>query len=795
MKPSTPPGAPVAETYRTPYLAAAVAMAAVWALYAFTLAPTTWFWDTSEYIATANILGIPHPPGNPLFVVLARAWSVLLSPVVDTVAVRINLFSATMGALAHGAWFLLAHRIMSYLSPSRTVRLLGAAAAVLVSAAAFTVWNQSNVNEKVYTVSLFTMALISWLTFRWRDRLGEGKDDNLLLLIAYILALSVGNHLMAFLVAPALLVFILMVAPRTVLNWRLYAGAVVVGVLGLSVHLFLPIRAELDPLINEADPTCETIGSAVVSVVTMGRAGCEDLSAALSRQQYDKPSVLDSPVQRDMPRDIGLLAAQAGNYVQYFDWQWGRSVAGNLSAFGGARPMVTLLFVFLGLFGAYRNYQRDRPSFAFMAVLFLTLSAGLVFYLNFKYGFSYPVPGSVEIREVRERDYFFIVSFSVWGLWAGMGVVAAWRWLTDELAARGLARPQVLAAPVLLVALLPLLLNWSWASRHGDTSARDWAYNLLNSVEPYGVLFTNGDNDTFPLWYAQEVEEVRRDVTVIVMSYLNTPWYVRQLRDLTTPCEPGQDPLEDPTRILCQRPFQPENAPELYAQRMLPTDAPGVSPEDIPPGRRAPLKTILPFTDEQVQELAGTPPFYMDSAQPFQAGNIETLLSPGDAYTGTVIPSDLFLAAIIRQAIGDRPIYFAMTTQAHNELALRPYLIRHGLALKLHNGPVQTDTATGIVPIPQNNQLAGLLGPYIDLPRTEELMSGVFRHGPGFPEEWDHWVDAASEQIPAYYGYTHWGMALVYDMLGRTEDADRHMELGEQFIRLGELRAVAGQAQ
>lgn len=88
--------------YRPPYLAAGLATLAVFALYAITLAPTTQFWDTSEYIATAHILGIPHPPGNPLFVVLARAWELLLAPTGLSIAVRINLFSAAMSALAHG---------------------------------------------------------------------------------------------------------------------------------------------------------------------------------------------------------------------------------------------------------------------------------------------------------------------------------------------------------------------------------------------------------------------------------------------------------------------------------------------------------------------------------------------------------------------------------------------------------------------------------------------------------------------------------------------------------------------
>ena len=127
-----------AEVYRPPYLAAGIATAVVWLLYAITLSRTTAFWDTSEYIATAHMFGIPHPPGNPLFVVLARAWELLLAPTGLSVAIRINLFSATMSALAHGFWFLLAHRVLAFFSTDRVFRLAGAAAAVTLSATAFT---------------------------------------------------------------------------------------------------------------------------------------------------------------------------------------------------------------------------------------------------------------------------------------------------------------------------------------------------------------------------------------------------------------------------------------------------------------------------------------------------------------------------------------------------------------------------------------------------------------------------------------------------------------------------------
>ena len=214
--------------------------------------------------------------------------------------------------------------------------------------------------------------------------------------------------------------------------------------------------------------------------------------------------------------------------------------------------------------GALRDaehYRRDKASWAYLASLFAVLSAGLVYYLNFKYGYSIPdnpIPDR-ELHEVRERDYFFVVGFSVWGLLAGTGIAALWQRL-----ARASGRSLAFGAPVLGLALIPVFLNFDRASRGNDYAARDWGYNLLMSVEPYGLLFTNGDNDTFPLWYLQEVEGIRRDVTVAVVSYLNTHWYVKQLRELTRPCAPGEDPEAEPTRILCQRPYTAENTDAMY---------------------------------------------------------------------------------------------------------------------------------------------------------------------------------------------------------------------------------------
>ena len=675
-----------------PYGAAAAAALGAFVLYAVTLAPTTAFWDTSEYIATAHLLGIPHPPGNPLFVVLAKVWSLLLAPSGLPVAVRINLLAAATSAGATGFLYLVAHRVLQGFFEDHRYALIGAAASAVIGATAFTVWNQSNVNEKVYTVSVLVIAAVSWLAIRWRDRRHESGAQRLLLWAGFLLVLGSTNHMMSVLPAPALLVMVLISGPAVLFRKELVLRAAALVVLGLSFNFVLPIRASLDPVINEGEPTCEAFADAATAIYSNGRAGCLALGATLTREQYQTPPV----TERKAP-----FWAQTQMYLQYFEWQWARG----LDPRGAPAPIrlpFALLFFGLGATGLWAAWRSDRAIFTYLAVLTATLTVGLVIYLNFRFGYSLsPEITDSGQHEVRERDYFFIAGFLVWGSLAGIGL--AWTWHTLAGVFEG-ARRYAVIAPVLLIALIPLVLNWSWASRAGDYAARDWAYDLLMSVEPYGVLFTNGDNDTFPLWYMQEVEGVRPDVTVIVGQYLHTTWYVKQ--------------LQRHTRAESQRRFDPGLVPGLYEDRSLPA------------------KPIVSLTLEQ-----------MDQVGAVRLQEDLTIVFPELAVTypaGTVLDRSHQLAlSIIHDSIGDRPIFFSAAGGMLNDLGLGQWGVRHGLVTKLEVRKVE-EANEGLV---QGSAEYG--ADWFDLERSLRLYSEVYSYR-GIRGR-QIWQDRSTLDIPMQY--------------------------------------------
>ncbi len=709
---------------------AAAAALAVFVLYLVTLAPTTAMWDTSEYIAAVKVLGLPHPPGNPLFVLLGHAFGLLPIPV--TYAARINMFVALLDALAAGVWFLVTERILSHWLARRWQRTAGALVAVVVGATSFTVWNQSVAAEKVYAVNLLGIALVSWIMLRWLDAPDAPRAPRLLVLVAFIVGLGYANHPAGFLVIPAVGVAVLVRRPRTLLRWRLMLACLGALLLGLTPFAFEPIRAAHFPPLNEGEPTgCVTKfeWSCTFSELTATR-----LYDNIQRTQYAKPSVVDR--QAPLPAQLGLLWT-------YFKWQWLRDAYGEHAA---AQSALAIAFLLLGLAGAREHWRRDRRSFWYFATLMFTLTIALVYYLNFRYSWGQaPELGRSVAREPRERDYFFVWTFSAWSVWTALGIVWLWeavaRLVTRPSSGEGRAtmselppeRSWMIAAPVLAIALIPLFTNASQASRRGETFTRDWAVDLLNSVEPYGVLITNGDNDTFPLWYAQDVEGVRRDVIVAVITYVEMDWFVRQ---------------------MIRRPvyeYDAARGPSVYRDREWPR----------PSG--PPLRMTLAQADSLPEVVA------LKEPQRFVHGDLVATVGPGYISRGQIV-----VLRMIQDAFPGRPIYFSAGSYAQT-LGLEPYLLTQGMVQKLM--PDSVKAGPGILPTPSG---------YFDVARTEALWDSVYTAPAALIRQGD-WVDRPSAGIAFGYAITGEMLAQAFDQRGDTTKADGVMHTVDAMVKAARL--------
>jgi hypothetical protein len=364
------------------------------------------------------------------------------------------------------------------------------------------------------------------------DRAGraetERESNRWLWLTGYLMLLAVPLHLIALVVAPVAIVmatwgavprwrhgvmlagvFLMAMGVGRMSLWMVVAGAVVttaahprdglamllIGALAASALGFMYLRARFDPAINQGDAATWR--------------GFVDMVA---RRQYDV-----SPL---WPRKAPLWV-QLGNLLQYADWQtalsFGPTVLPSIP-----RTVVTVLFMALGFHGARAHLERDRRTFAAIATLLACGSLGVLVYLNLRAGPSigYGILAEDTPRVARERDYFYLFAFWAWGIWAGIGAARV---------AQQLSRPPWAGA---LIACLPLVTNWRAVTRRADPEARlplAFAAELLESTPPNGVLFVVGDNDSYPLWYAQQVRAVRRDVTVVTIPLLPTDWYRGQL--------------------------------------------------------------------------------------------------------------------------------------------------------------------------------------------------------------------------------------------------------------------------
>ncbi|MEW5873958.1 MAG: DUF2723 domain-containing protein [Candidatus Zixiibacteriota bacterium] len=591
-------------------------------VYAMTVAPTLSYWDCGEFIACSYILGIPHPPGTPLYVVIGRLFSML--PSAGDIALRVNVVSVISSALAAGiAFFLVARLVRGALLNGRdegmelwqgVVALGAGVSGALFMAFSATHWNNA-VEAEVYGPSMFLILVISWLAIRFSEKHESPGATRYLVGIAYLLMLSLGIHMTVFLIAPVVFLLLVYVSQPLRRDWRfwvtgfvlflvpvdvstfLYAsviwGGVAIGLalrekfsggwariaaimiaawVGYSTQLFIPVRSAQSPNIDEnnvAGPHQASISDTYDAFIQF-----------LERKQYGQTSM----VKRMFTRR-GTWENQFGDHAhmgfyRYFKTQYG---------FGGW-AMVPVMAV--GFFGTWWLAKRKRSWGRFVLLLFLVGSAGLVLYMNFADGTQYYKLAPDAYMEVRNRDYFFTPGYIFFGLMLGLGLAG----IADVLGRRSAMGKTLAMGIAVVAALLPLRTlqaNWVGADRSRNFTPYDYAYNILESCEPNAILFTGGDNDTFPLWCLQEVYRVRPDIAVVNLSLANIDWYIYQMKHywnlpvtleddqiLWTEPDPGiggmarrpKRPYRDPVSGSTHYMFTTRDGAELVTPAMLITE-------------------------------------------------------------------------------------------------------------------------------------------------------------------------------------------------------------------------------
>jgi hypothetical protein len=466
-------------------------------VYTVTLAPGVTLWDSGEFLAAIKTFGIPHPAGTPFYILAAKCWSFVFAPVLGF-ARAINLFSAVSTAAACALVTVLVSRWMQNIPA-------GISAGILAGVMS-TVWLSATETE-VYALALLLGVVILWTA----DRCGRSGDSRWAMLTAYLIGLACALHLSVLVIAPPAAVLLFtdrsdsFGLPRGRRRSdgksahesasRLFAYSLPLFLLGASCILFLLVRAKHDPAINQGNPS--TLAS---------------LWDVVTRKQYGARTM--------WPRSAPLYL-QLGNVVQYADWQFalGASDAPGPSFW---RTTVTLFYALLGVYGSVKHRMSDRRSWRALLVLFLSAWIGVAIYLNMKAGpsFGHGIVADWN-HEARERDYFFFFVFVTWAIWAAIGAVR----LSGRL-------PSALASVPFAIAALPIVLNWNATNRSsltGDSAARQLALSLVEDLPRNAVMFSIGDNDTYPVWYLQQVEGIRRDVTVVTIPLLSASWYRAEL--------------------------------------------------------------------------------------------------------------------------------------------------------------------------------------------------------------------------------------------------------------------------
>jgi hypothetical protein len=789
-------------------------------IYILTVEETASFWDCGEFIASSFKLQVPHPPGAPFFLLMGRIFSFLAFGDTSQVAFWINMISVLSSGFTILFLFwsisLLGRKLFkikdSEITQTQAITTIGGSTiGALAYAFSDSFWFSAGEAE-VYAMSSFFTAFVFWAILKWERIDDESKANRWLILIAYMMGLSIGVHLLNLVTIPALamIYYYKKYQPTTMgfIATMLISGLIILTILsgiipglpslagafeiffvnnlglpfgsgiiaisilllggliygliktqnqkrqiintallslafvliGYSSYAIIVIRSNYNTPIDQNNP--DDIMS-IVSYLKREQYGYRPLlhgryfTAELTDQKRGKPvyvkgkdkyeiaqyrieNVYDPTQTTILPRIYSndnnhvaryqevlglkegevpsftdnikfLVKHQLGHmYFRYLLWNFaGRESdvqdAGWLTPWDSkkelperyadnkARNNYLMLPLILGLVGMFFQYRRHEKGFWVVMLLFFLTGIGLILYLN-----SPPI-------EPRERDYIYVGSFYAFAIWIGFGTMAMADWLKKYL--KDLKAPAVAIGTSLLVPAIMAAEGWDDHDRSNRFFSVDSAINYLESCAPNAILFTGGDNDTFPLWYAQEVEGVRTDVRVIVLTYFATDWYIDQMRRATYESEPL--PLS----------LSPKNYKQGGANDyVLVREDPRLK------GQAVDLDQFLRLIREE-SDLLRLPTSFGDSVSVMPAKTIVLNVDSAEVMKKGIVPegkeelvtnqmvipikggalykNDLALLDIIASNKWERPIYFNQTSLMNINLDLRDYVVQEGATFRL----------------------------------------------------------------------------------------------------------------
>jgi len=341
--------------------------------------------------------------------------------------------------------------------------------------------------------------------------------------------------------------------------------------------------------------------------------------------------------------------------------------------------------IIFGLLGLFFHFRKRPKEWFVILILFLMTGLAITFYSN--------QPHS----EPRERDYVLVGSFFTFCMWIGLAVLAIYSMLKERVSSMGAA-----GIGVGLTMIVPLILgfqNWDDHNRGDHFGARDYAINFLESCDKNAIIFTHGDNDTYPLWYAQEVENIRPDIRVINLSLIAVDWYINQMRRKVNDSPAiklsiSQEAYRgrDRNQLMFYDPNQSGKTMNLVqglkfmgGDNPLPLQGGGKTVSYMPA-----KKFVLPVNKQQVL-ASGT-------VKPEDADKIVDYL-PIKLSSDVLYKDRLAMLDIIASNSFERPIYWAVTSQTEKLLGLQHYMRLEGLALRLVpiNSQTERDSEFGVL--------------------------------------------------------------------------------------------------